>query len=77
MERGMEMAFKQARATVSSSRRWNQLFVLLYEYDDGSEVYRAGIQKLTDLMDQWNGENIGKIVLDDAVQSYVDHVLTR
>jgi hypothetical protein len=77
MERGMEMALKQAKATVSSSKWWNQLFVLLYEYDDGSEVYRAGVQKLTDLMDQWNEENIGKIVLDDAVQSYVDHVLTR
>ena len=77
MERGMEMALKQAEATISSSRWWNQIFVLLYEYDDGSETYRTGVQKLTDLMNQWNGENIGKIVLDDAVQSYVDHVLTR
>jgi hypothetical protein len=77
MERGMEMALKQAEATISSSRWWNQIFVLLYEYDDGSETYRTGVQKLTDLMNQWYGENIGKIVLDDAVQSYVDHVLTR
>lgn len=77
MERGMEMALKQAKATVSSSQWWNSIFVLLYEYDDGSEAYRSGVQNLVDLMNQWNGKNIGKIVLDEAVQSYVDHVLTR
>lgn len=77
MERGMEMALKQAKATVSSSQWWNSIFVLLYEYDDGSEAYRSGVQNLVDLMNQWNEENMGRIVLDEAVQSYVDHVLTR
>lgn len=77
MERGMEMAFKQAKATVSSSQWWNRVFVLLYEYDDGSELYRTGVQNLVNLMNQWNEENMGRIVLDEAVQSYVDHVLTR
>lgn len=77
MQRGMEMARKQARATVSSSRWWNTIFVLLYEYDDGSPLFRQGVQELVDLMHQWNRENMGKIVLDEAVQSYVDHVLNR
>lgn len=77
MQRGMEMARKQAIATASSSRWWNAIFVLLYEYDDGSEVFRAGVQALVELMDQWNRENMGSIVLDEAVQSYVDYVLNR
>lgn len=77
MQRGMEMARKQAQATVSSSRWWNTIFVLLYEYDDGSGIFRQGVQALVELMHQWNRENMGKIVLDEAVQSYVDHVLNR
>ncbi len=77
MKRGMEMARKQAQATVSSSRWWNTIFVLLYEYDDGSALFRSGVQALVDLMNQWNRENMGKIQLDEAVQSYVDHVLNR
>lgn len=77
MERGMEMALKQAQATVSSSQWWDTLFLLLYEYDDGSAAFRAGVRNLVDLMTRWNGENMGRIVLNEAVQSYVDHVLTR
>lgn len=77
MERGMEMARKQAKATISSSQWWDKLFLLLHEYDDGSEVYRSGVQTLVELMDQWNQENIGKIVLDDSIQAYVNDVLSR
>ena len=77
MERGMEMAQKQAKATISSSQWWDKLFLLLYEYDDGSESYQSGIQDLVNLMDQWNQENIGKIDLDDSIQAYVDEVLSR
>lgn len=77
MDRGMDMVLKQAKATISSSRWWDQIFVMLYEYDDGSELYRAGVQNLVDLMNQWNHENMGQIVLDDGIQSYVDYVLSR
>lgn len=76
-ERGMEMALKQAQNTLSDSGQWNALFVMLYEYDDGSDAYRIGIEKLLNLMDQWNKENPGQIVLDDAVQAFVNHVLSR
>lgn len=76
-ERAMEMAAKQARNTLSSSQWWNNLFVMVSQYDDGSDAYRAGIQNLQDIMTQWNNENPGKIVLDEDVQSFVDHVLTR
>lgn len=76
-ERGMEMAKKQAKATISSSQWWDKLFLLLYEYDDGSEAYRSGVQELVDIMKQWNDENIGKIVLDHPIQSYVSDVMSR
>ena len=74
-ERGMEMAMKQAKATVSDSRQWDKLFVMLSQYDDGSDAYCTGIQNLVDLMNRWNSENPGEIVLDGAVQSFVDYVL--
>ena len=77
MERGMEMAKKQAKATISSSQWWNKLFLLLYEYDDGSEAFNAGIHSLVSIMDEWNEENMGQILLDDAVLSYVREVLAR
>lgn len=76
-ERGMEMALKQAQNTVSDSSQWDALFVMLSQYDDGSEIYRTGIEDLITLMDQWNKENPGTIVLSDAVRSFVDHVLSR
>ena len=77
MERGMEMAYQQAEATISSSQWWNKLFLLLYEYDDGCEAYRSGVQDLIDLMEQWNDENIGKIVLDDGIHDYVNDMMSR
>lgn len=77
MERGMEMAVKQAEATISSSQWWNTVFALLYEFDDGSEAYQAGFRELVSIMDRWNEENIGQIVLDDSVQAYVNEVMDR
>lgn len=77
MQRGMEMAAKQAQATISSSQWWNTIFVLLYEYDDGSGQYQAGVRELVSLMDQWNRQHMGQIVLDDSVQAYVNEVLSR
>ena len=76
-ERGLEMAAKQAQATISSSQWWNKIFLLLYEYDDGSEAFRVGIQNLVATMDEWNEENMGQILLDDAILSYVKEVLAR
>ena len=77
MERGMEMTVKQAQSTISSSQWWNTLFLLLYEYDDGSQQYQAGVQQLVSMMNQWNDENIGQIILDDGIQAYVNEVLSR
>jgi hypothetical protein len=71
------MAAKQAQATISSSQWWNKIFLLLYEYDDGSEAFRVGIQNLVATMDEWNEENMGQILLDDAILSYVKEVLAR
>ena len=68
---------RKPKATISSSQWWNKLFLLLYEYDDGSEAFNAGIHSLVSIMDEWNEENMGKILLDDAVLSYVREVLAR
>jgi hypothetical protein len=77
MERGMEMAQKQAKATISSSGNWNELFLLIYEYDDRSEEFNAGVRDLVAVLEEWNEDNMGQIRLDDAVASYVDGVLAR
>ena len=77
MERGMEMTAKQAKATISSSQWWNTVFALLYEFDDGSEAFNAGVRDLVTIMDEWNEDNMGQILLDEAIQAYITEVLVR
>ena len=75
VERAMEMAKEQARATISSSPWWNTVFALVYEHYDGSETCRRGLAELVDMMDAWNMENMGTIVLEDQVRQALDWML--
>lgn len=75
MERAMEMAQKQARATISSSGWWNTVFALVYEYNDGSDAYRRGLEDLVAVMEQWDREHMGTIELEPPVRDFLDNVL--
>lgn len=73
-QKAMEMAEKQARATISSSSWWNTLLELVQSYDDGSEGYRTQVHQLLQLLDQWEQEHMGEILLEEHIQSYVNQV---
>ena len=75
MERAMEMAEKQARATASSSSWWNTVFALVYEYNDGSEAYQRGLSNLVAVMEQWDRTHMGTIDLEPPVREFLDRVL--
>ena len=75
MERAMEMAEKQARATISSSSWWNTVFALVYEYNDGSEAYQRGLSNLVAVMEQWDRTHMGTIDLEPPVREFLDRVL--
>lgn len=75
MERAMEMAQKQARATISSSSWWNTVFALVYEYNDGSDAYRTGLENLVAVMEEWDREHMGTIQLEPPVREFLDKVL--
>lgn len=77
MEKAMIMAEKQARHTISNSAWWNTLYAMIYSYDDGSKLYQQGIQNLSDLMNAWNHDHMGEILLEEDVQRFVDQVLRR
>jgi hypothetical protein len=69
------MAQKQARATISSSGWWNTVFALVYEYNDGSDAYRRGLEDLVAVMEQWDREHMGTIELEPPVRDFLDNVL--
>ena len=75
--RAMEMAEKHVRCVAPENESWNALLALLEQFEEDSEEFRAGIQRLMDFKDTWNSENIGNIQLNDTAQAFVDRVLTE
>lgn len=70
-EQGLEMAERYVTYVSADAATWNQTFALLEEYEQDTEEYRAGVCHIADLLDSWNGENLGRIELDEQSLAFV------
>lgn len=71
-EQGFAMAEKYVDYVSSDANAWNVCFTLLSWYDDGSDLYRDGVARLTDRLAEWTAEHMGSIALDPTVTAYLD-----
>lgn len=76
-ETAMEMARTHARYIAASSKEWNNLMHTLAQFGTTDPVFLDGVDRLLEMMEQWNAENIGHIQLDEQSQDFVDWVLAH
>lgn len=70
-EPGLEMVEKYVRYTAANSRAWRNAFHLLEEYEQDTQLYRGNVRQLAELMEAWNRENMGEIVLDEQSAAFI------
>lgn len=70
-ELGFQMAEQYVTYIASDAEGWQKAFALLEEYEQDTPEYRAGVVRIADLLDQWNGQNLGHIELDGQAQSFI------
>ena len=71
---GLEMIEKYVNYVSSDQTAWQRAFQMLEQYDTGTEAYRAGVERVVDLLEEWNARNMGGIVLTEANQAFIDRV---
>lgn len=63
MEQGMAMVEKYVRYTPSDPNTWAKAFDLMLGYADGSEAHRQGVERVVNVMQEWNRANLGTVEL--------------
>lgn len=71
---GFAMAERYVGYVSSDSAAWNKAFALLEKCERDTPEYRAGVAHIVGLLDAWNGENMGEIVLDGQSQAFIDRM---
>ena len=69
-----EMAERYVSYIASDAAAWQRAFTLLERYERDTPEYRAGVAHIAGLLDAWNGENMGEIVLDGQSQAFIDRM---
>ena len=63
------------RSYVSSDPEgWRQAFELLERYEEDTDVYRAGVLRAAELLERWNLENMGEIVLEEQAYELIERI---
>ena len=65
------MAEKYVRYVASDEQAWQQTFDLLEKYETDSEVYRAGVLRIYQLLNEWNDENMGTVSVDEETMAFL------
>lgn len=71
---GLEQAERYVRYVSADGDVWQDTFNLLEGYEQDTAEYRAGVAHIADLLDAWNGENLGKIALDEQTQAFIARI---
>ncbi len=71
VEEGLRMAEKYVSYTASDERTWRAVFDLLEVFEVDSEMYREGVIKIADMLDEWNAENLGGITLSEENEAFI------
>lgn len=63
MELGMAMVEKYVRYTPSDPNTWAKAFDLMLISADGSETHRQGVERVVNVLQEWNDANLGTVEL--------------
>ena len=74
VEQGMEQAERYVRYVSADEEVWRDTFRLLEEYEQDTAEYRAGVCRVAELLDEWNGENLGEIELDEQSRAFLARI---
>lgn len=74
-EKGLEMAERYVAYVPSDPTVWQGAFELLEKYEQDTADYRAGVAHIAELLNAWNEENMGHIVLNEQTQEFIDRIL--
>lgn len=70
-EQGLEQAERYVDYVSADASAWQKTFDLLEKYEQDTEEYRTGVVHIADLLDTWNGENLGHIELNEQAQAFI------
>ena len=70
--RAVQMVEKYLNYVSSDETAWQNAFHLLQSYESSDEMYREGVKTIIEMLDKWNADNMGAIVLDDESQAFVE-----
>ena len=71
---GLAMVEKYVTYVSSDPEGWRQAFELLERYEEDTDVYRAGVLRVTELLERWNQENMGEIVLEEQAYELIERI---
>lgn len=72
VEQGMATAEQFVSYRPSDANAWNQAFDMLAAYADGSEAYRQGVERIVNVLQAWNEENLGTIELREIDRAFLN-----
>ena len=68
------MVEKYVTYVSSDPEGWRQAFELLERYEEDTDVYRAGVLRAAELLERWNLENMGEIVLEEQAYELIERI---
>lgn len=70
-ELGFEMAERYVEYVSADSVVWDDTFALLERYEQDTDVYRAGVLRIAELLDTWNEEHMGHVELNERSKAFI------
>ena len=71
---GLAMVERYVEFSPAASETWNDAFLLLAAYDNGTEVYHAAVRALYEKMLAWDEAHMGTLVLTAASEAYLNQI---
>lgn len=70
-EDAFAMLEKYVNYVASDAEAWQYVFNLLIDYEQSGAEYRQGAQRIIQILQDWNAQNMGRIQLDQAAQDFM------
>ena len=71
---GLAMVERYVEFSPAASETWNDAFLLLAAYDNGTESYHASVRSLYEKMLAWDEAHMGTLVLTAASEAYLNQI---
>ena len=73
-EKALAMVEKYVEYVSSDAEAWQRAFDLILQYEEDTDVYRTGVRRVAWMLNEWNAENMGQIVISDSALALIDRV---